>query len=76
MRSEVRVKLDSDFASLKTEFANEWKKIRGGNTQPIGLAGIDPEGNLTKLIGKMVANRVKAGINNAGELVDTSFRTA
>ena len=71
VRADVRTKLDTDFASLKTEFANEWKRIRSGSTQAAGIAGLDPEGTLTKLIAKMVANRVKAGINNAGELVDT-----
>jgi hypothetical protein len=67
-RTETRQSLDAEFADLITEFGKARKEIRG--VQASGLAGIDPEGKLAALIGKMAHNRVKAGLTDAAQLVD------
>lgn len=71
VRAEKRVELDTEFADLKSQFAAEWKRVQKGNVQSAGLAGLDPEGQLTILIGKMTRNRVRAGVNNAADLIDS-----
>lgn len=67
-RSETKQTLDSEFADLKAQFAQARAEIK--SIQPSGLAGLDPEGKLTILIGKMARNRIKAGTVEAGALVD------
>lgn len=70
-RSEVKQTLDDEFASLKTLFVQAKKEVP--LVQASGLASLDPEGTLTKLIAKMAHNRVKSGVNTAEGLVDEIF---
>ena len=70
-RSETKATLDDEFASLRAEFAKAKAEIP--RVQASGLAGLDPEGTLTKLIGKMARNRVKAGTIQAEALVDEIY---
>jgi ribosomal protein S18 acetylase RimI-like enzyme len=67
-RSESKKSLDEEFAALQTQFAKARAEIKG--IQASGLAGLDPEGKLTILIGKMARNRVRAGATDAAQLVD------
>jgi DNA topoisomerase-1 len=68
-RATTKQEIDTEWADLKTQFAQARKEIRSG-THPSGLAGLDPEGKLTKIIGQMAKNRVKAGVNTIDGLVD------
>jgi hypothetical protein len=67
-RSATKAELDTEFAALKQQFAQARAEVRG--VQPSGLAGIDPEGKLTKLVAQMARNRVLAGFNTVEGLVD------
>lgn len=67
-RTETKQSLDDEFAQLRAQFAQARAETRG--VQASGLAGLDPEGKLTKLIGQMARNRVRAGITDAAQLVD------
>lgn len=68
-RQRNRQVLDTEAASIKDQIAAAWKRTRSG-VQPSGLAGLDPEGELTKLLGMLARNRVEAGISKAADLVD------
>lgn len=67
-RTQSRQSLDEEFAQLKQQFAQARAETKG--VQPSGLAGLDPEGKLTRLIGKMARNRIQAGVTDAAQLVD------
>lgn len=67
-RTQTKQSLDEEFAQLKQQFAQARVETRG--VQASGLAGLDPEGRLTKLIGQMAKNRIKAGVTDAAQLVD------
>lgn len=71
-RSETRRALDDEFADLRTAFAQAKMETRSG-VQASGLAGIDPEGKLTVLMVRMARNRVRAGVNDAGQIVDVVY---
>lgn len=71
-RAETKKELDEEFASLTAQFAQARQAMRSG-IQPSGLAAIDPEGVLTKLIGQMARNRVRAGVIKAEDLVDEIY---
>lgn len=68
-RQRNRQVLDTEAASIKDQIAAAWKRTHSG-IQPSGLAGLDPEGELTKLLGMLARNRVEAGISKAADLVD------
>jgi hypothetical protein len=70
-RGETREVLDEEFAKLKQQFTQARMATKG--VQPSGLAALDPEGVLTKLIGQMARNRVKAGTVKAEALVDEVY---
>jgi hypothetical protein len=72
-RSETKESLDAEFARLITEFSKARKEIK--NVQASGLAGLDPEGKLTKLVAQMARNRIKAGINSTEALVRELYET-
>lgn len=61
--------LDAEAAELRQLIAQEWKKTQTG-VQPSGLAALDPEGAITKLVLKLARNRVKAGVTKAADIVD------
>lgn len=67
-RTQSKQSLDEEFVQLKQQFAQARAETR--SVQPGGLAGIDPEGRLTKLIGQMARNRIRAGVTDAAQLVD------
>lgn len=67
-RAQSRQALDEEFADLRAQFAQARAEIK--NVQASGLAGLDPEGKLTKLIGQMARNRIRAGVTDAAQLVD------
>lgn len=71
-RVATRKALDDEFADLRAAFAKAKIETKAG-VQPSGLAGLDPEGKLTKLIGKMARNRLQAGVSDAGALVDQVY---
>lgn len=72
-RSETKITLDSEYAQLRTDFAQARAEAR--NVQASGLAGLDPEGKLTKLVAQMAKNRIKAGINSTEALVSELYDT-
>ena len=67
-RGKRQESLADDFADLRVQFSQARAEVKG--VQPSGLAGLDPEGKLTLLIGRMAKNRLKAGINTVDGLVD------
>lgn len=69
-RTETRTTLDTEFADLKAQFAQARAAIKSQSIQPAGFASLDPEGTLTKLIGQMAHNRIRAGTVEAKALVD------
>ena len=70
-RAAKKADLDSELADLKSQFSSEYKKIKG--VQASGFAALDPEGKLTKIIGQMAKNRVKAGLNTVEGIVDDVY---
>jgi hypothetical protein len=70
-RAETKATLDDEFADLRAQFAQA--RAEAPRVQASGLAGLDPEGKLTVLIGKMARNRVKAGTVQAEALVDEIY---
>lgn len=67
-RGDMREQLDTEYAQLLTEFKQARAETR--NVQASGLAGLDPEGKLTRIVLRMARNRVLAGANNAAQLVE------
>lgn len=67
-RAATKAELDDEFAALRAQFAQARAKNQG--VQPSGLAGLDPEGELSALIVRMAKNRVRAGVNTVEGLVD------
>lgn len=70
-RAITKKELDDEFEDLKKQFAAARKEA--GGVSSAGFAGIDPEGKLTVLAGKMAFNRVKAGVNTIEALVDNVY---
>jgi hypothetical protein len=71
-RADTRQALDDEFADLRAAFAKAKIETRSG-VQASGLAGLDPEGVLTKLVAKMARNRVRAGVVEAENVVDQVY---
>lgn len=73
-RGARRVSLDSEAAQLKQLIAQEWKKVRGGGEgvhSALGVAKLDPEGVVTKLVVQLAKNRLKANFGLKAEaLID------
>lgn len=67
-RATTRDEIDKEWTVLKTEIKVALKDI--GKVKASGLAGLDPEGKIASAVGKMVRNRVKAGVNTIDGLVD------
>jgi len=71
-RRQVRQTLDEELADLSSQLENRAKAKQGklfSTTNP--FQGLDPES--IALIGKIAKNRVKAGVNNVGDLVDSVY---
>lgn len=67
-RQQTKAALDDELVDLKSQFAAAWKKVGRPTIQPMAL---DPEGELMKVVAKIVRNRVKANIGiKAEDLVD------
>lgn len=64
-RAQTKTDLDAEFADLMKQMQSG-AGVRGGGEK--GAVTIDPE--LAKIIGKLAVNRVKAGYNTVGGLVD------
>lgn len=70
-RQATKKTLDEEAALIKTNLVAAFQKIKNQpGIQPSGLARLDPEGEITKLIVKYAANRVKAGVADVAQLVD------
>ena len=70
-RTETREYLDQEIVVIKSNIAAELARLKSGNIHASGLAGIDPEGRLTKELIKYVHNRAKANIGLKAEaLID------
>ncbi len=70
-RQQTRKTLDEEAAIIKDQLAAAFKKVQSGiGIQASGLAGLDPEGEITKAVIKLAKNRVKAGITDTAQLVD------
>ena len=72
-RSERRQSLDKEFADLSQQFAaarSDTKRTLGG-----GLADVDPEGRLTRLLVQMARNRIQAGVTDAAQIVDDVYNS-
>lgn len=72
-RTVSRKALDDEFADLRAQFAQARAEAR--NVQASGLAGIDPEGKLAKIVIKMTHNRVKAGTVEVNALVSEIYNS-
>jgi hypothetical protein len=70
-RSDTREALDKEVVVIRQNILAEIARIKSGNIHASGLAGIDPEGRLTKELIKYVHNRAKANIGLKAEaLID------
>lgn len=74
-RQQTSKTLDDEAAVIKSNIAAEFARLKskrqsGTANPPSGLAGLDPEGVITKQIIKLAKNRVKAGITDAAQLID------
>ena len=70
-RRTTKKTLDEEAAVIKSNLAMAFKKVtQGSGTHPSGLAGLDPEGEITKYVIQYAKNRVKAGVVDAAQLVD------
>lgn len=70
-RGVKKQSLDDEAAMIRQNIVAELAKIKSQNIQASGLAGLDPEGTITKLILKLARNRVEAGIVKAEDVVDS-----
>jgi hypothetical protein len=61
-RAETKAALDAEAVVIRQNVAAELARLRSGGTQPSGLAGLDPEGRLTKELIRYVHNRAKANL--------------
>lgn len=68
-RQVTHESLVTERADLKAQIAAEWAKRKQG-VQPMGLASIDPEGTLTKLLTQLARNYIQDGVIKATDLVD------
>jgi len=66
-RTETKASLDQEAVLIKQNIVAELARIKSGNIHASGLAGIDPEGRLTKELIKYVHNRAKANIGLKAE---------
>lgn len=71
--SETKQQLDDEYAQLRADFAQARAEAR--NVQASGLAGLDPEGRLTKIVAQMARNRIRSGINSTEALVTELYET-
>lgn len=70
-RAETKQSLDQEVVIIKSNIAAELARIKSSSVQASGLAGLDPEGRLTKELIKYVHNRAKANIGLKAEaLID------
>jgi len=70
-RTETKEALDAEAAMIKQNIAAEFARIKSQNIQASGLAGLDPEGVITRELIRYARNRVKANISIKAEaLVD------
>jgi hypothetical protein len=70
-RAESKEALDREAVVIKSSIAAELARLRSQSTQASGLAGIDPEGRLTKELIRYVHNRAKANVGLKAEaLID------
>lgn len=61
--------LDAEATQLKTLIAAAWKK-QSTRKDVAGMAAVDPEGELVKLVLKLARNRIKRGVVTGTGLVD------
>lgn len=71
-RAETREALDAEAAAIKQQIAAEFARLKSAqNIQASGLAGLDPEGVITKNLLRYARNRVKANVGiKAEQLID------
>lgn len=73
-RSETKEALDSEAATIKTNIAAEFARLKSAQSSvhsAFGLGSLDPEGVITKELLKYARNRVKANVGlKAEELID------
>lgn len=70
-RRTAKKTLDEEAVVIKSNLAAAFKKVtQGSGTHPAGLAGLDPEGEITKYVIQYAKNRVKAGIVDSAQLID------
>lgn len=70
-RRQARKALDTEAATIKQNLAAAFQKVKSATgIHPSGLARLDPEGEITKLVLSYAKNRVKAGIIDATQLID------
>lgn len=73
VRRQGRARKQSDLlterAELKQQLSQAWAKTRS-DVQPSGLAGLDPEGEMTRLLTKLARNYIEGGVIKATDLVD------
>ncbi len=72
VRAETKEQLDAEAATIKQNIAAAFQKVKSQQgIQPSGLAGLDPEGLITKELVKYARNRVKANVGIKAEaLID------
>ena len=76
VRRQTRKTLDDQAVVIKQNLAAAFKKINTQTgAQPSGLARLDPEGEITKLLIDYAKNRVKAGVTDAAQLIDDAHAT-
>jgi hypothetical protein len=70
-RATTKGDIDKEWIEIKIDLKNALKDV--GKVKASGLAGLDPEGNLTKAVARMVKNRVKAGVTTLDGIVDEVY---
>lgn len=71
-RARTREGLQAERSDLKQQIAEAWakQKPKSSTLSMTGLGDLDPEGVLTKLIGKLARNYIEDGVTRASDLVD------
>jgi hypothetical protein len=73
-RSAKKTDLDAEFADLKAGLFAAYAKVKDtSGIQPSLFARLDPEGDISKALIKLAANRVKAGVNSVEGVVDSIY---
>lgn len=71
VRAETKQALDEEAAVIKQNIAAEFARLKSQNIQASGLAGLDPEGVITRNLLRYARNRVKANVGiKAEQLID------